>query len=259
MAIQDGQVYLVGDTDLRVMDRQGKTLTEASLENFQPTAITLDERMIYLTDGNTLASLPVDQLSGSLKTLLTLDDPAVITSLAVADGAVFLADAGNRHVWRFDLQDKTRTKIGRRSGRAIAKFVIPSPNFDLLIDQAGLLRVVNPGMLRVEAYTRDGYFEEPLAWGQPGQDWKSFVGCCNPTHLAQLDDGRFVTVEKGTPRVKLYSAQGEAECIIAPTEAFNGDAPIADLATDSQGRVYVLDRHLNDVRIFQPNQATTKP
>jgi hypothetical protein len=70
-----------------------------------------------------------------------------------------------------------------------------------------------PGARRIEAFTLDG---DLLGhWGEASSRIEGFFGCCNPSHLAVLADGRFVTSEKGVPRVKIYSAQGEFESVIA--------------------------------------------
>ena len=110
--------------------------------------------------------------------------------------------------------------------------------------------MVNPGRQRVEAYTTDGDYESPLTWGTPGAALNQFAGCCNPTYLAQLPDGRFVTAEKGLPRVKLWTMSGEFVTLIASAEQFKGPSAIAGLATDGDGRVYVLDAAGESIRVF---------
>ena len=59
----------------------------------------------------------------------------------------------------------------------------------------GLLRVANPGAHRVEAYTLDGHLRAFL--GQGRQRHREFCGCCGPSNIAVLPDGRVVTAEKG--------------------------------------------------------------
>ncbi|MBM3243119.1 hypothetical protein FJZ31_43220, partial [Candidatus Poribacteria bacterium] len=44
--------------------------------------------------------------------------------------------------------------------------------------------------------------------GYLSMDIDGFCGCCNPVNFAMLPDGRFVTCEKGLPRVKIYDADG---------------------------------------------------
>ena len=89
-----------------------------------------------------------------------------------------------------------------------------------------------------------------------------FFGCCNPAHFAILPDGRFVTSEKGIPRIKVYSAQGQFECVVAGPEQLAvdsrqlsdprlaADKRVFDVAVDSRGRVLVLDPQARSVRVY---------
>jgi len=126
----------------------------------------------------------------------------------------------------------------------------------------GLLRVVNPGLHKIEAYTPEGLLEQPLSWGTTGFDIKGFCGCCNPAAMAIFPDGRFVTGEKGLPRVKVYSPEGHFQCVVAGPKTLDPTAKNAedtrdehkltavDLAVDSNSQVLVLDPKAKAVRIF---------
>jgi hypothetical protein len=127
------------------------------------------------------------------------------------------------------------------------------------IGSDGLLRATNPGRHRVELYTPDGDLE--LAWGQPGAAIENFCGCCNPTDIALLPNGRTVTFEKGIPRVKVYSDTGDFECVVAGPESFAENAKVCgpndctlggmDGAVDAEGRVLILDFVTGTVRVMQ--------
>ncbi len=93
-----------------------------------------------------------------------------------------------------------------------------------------------------------------------------FFGCCNPAHFAVLPDGRFVTSEKGIPRIKIYTAQGQFECVVAGPEQLavddsrmadpseGADKRVFDVAVDRQGRVLVLDPRNRTVRVYLARQ-----
>lgn len=189
------------------------------------------------------------------------------TGLAVNGDNVFVADAGNRVVLRYDRTGKLNLRIGAKDkDKNIPGFIVPSPFFDLEIAPDGLLRVGNPGRHRVETYTPDGDFEG--FWGQPGAAIANFCGCCNPINLAILSDGRMVTVEKGIPRVKVYSAEGAFESVVAGAESFVENAAACgpqdctvgglDAMADNQGRVYVLDFVAANVRVLEPKSNSVK-
>jgi hypothetical protein len=153
-------------------------------------------------------------------------------------------------------------RIGQKDeSRNIRGFIIPSPYFDVAVAPDGLLRVVNPGEHKIEAYTFDGHLE--VSWGQRGLDVPAFCGCCNPAAMAILPDGRFVTGEKGIPRVKIYGPEGKFECVVvgpdilAPnfsaTTETRDDLRLhpVDLAVDGKSRILVLDPNAGKLRIFE--------
>lgn len=247
IAVRDNRLaWLVGDGGL--VGRTGEPIRQGRQVDLRCVTISPDGS-VFVADENSLYRFVPDD---KLVPVLDLPERALPSSLAATARFLFLADAGNKVVWRCTHKGKNLTKLGGKSERTEAPgFVVPSGNFDLLVGPAGLLRVVNPGNQRVEAYTLDGYYEAPLAWGTSGTRLEDFTGCCNPSDLALLPDGRFVTAEKGTPRVKVYDEKGNFLSLVAGPMEFTGDAPVADLATDSTGRIYVLDAVRNTIRIFE--------
>ncbi|MDW8310852.1 MAG: hypothetical protein RMK20_15885, partial [Verrucomicrobiales bacterium] len=112
-----------------------------------------------------------------------------LTALAVRANEVFVADAGQRVLLRYDRSGKFLARLGEKNReRGIPGFIVPSPFFDVKVAPDGLLRVTNPGRHRVELYTPEGDFEG--AWGRASMDITGFSGCCNPISLALLPDGR---------------------------------------------------------------------
>jgi hypothetical protein len=161
---------------------------------------------------------------------------------------------------RYDRSGKLVSRLGERNKeRNIPGFIVPSPFFAVRLAKDGLLRVTNPGRHRVEAYTTNGDFEQ--AWGKPGAAIENFCGCCNPTNLALLSDGRVVTFEKGIPRVKVHGADGAFESVVAGAESFAENARVCgpndctlgglDGVTDDAGRIYILDFVAGNVRVME--------
>jgi len=177
---------------------------------------------------------------------------ARFTSIAVSDDHVFVADAGSRVVWHYDRQGELLGEIGRPDrSRHIPGFLITSFHFDLAVGGDGLLYVVNPRALRLEGYTFEGDLE--ATWGRGAPTLEGFFGCCNPAHFCVLPDGRFVTVEKGRPHVKVFTAEGRFESLVA-TAAQVKELP-ADLAADSRGRVLLLDASRKLLHVFEASCA----
>ena len=189
------------------------------------------------------------------------DPKTWFTGLAAGGKDVFAADAAKLVVLRYDRAGKIVGRIGRKdAARNVPGLIVPSPFLDVILHRDGLLRVNNPGRHQIEAYTLDGDFEG--AWGKPTAATEGFCGCCNPIGLAALADGRIVTCEKGIPRVKIYSAAGEFESVVAGAESFPENALACndlndcihggiDAAVDSGGRIYILDLVAGNVRVMK--------
>jgi hypothetical protein len=256
----DGRIYVGGDKAIRVFSPSGSFLTELTLPD-TPYCLAVAE------DGRIYAGMKdhVEVYDGQGRRTAVwpgAGEDAVLTSIAIGRNDVFVGDAGNRVVTRYDTSGEVIKHIGRKDPeRNIPGFVVPSPYLDVAIAADGLLRVVNPGRLRIEAYTFDGDLE--FSWGKFSSGIEGFTGCCNPVNFAMLPDGGFVTCEKGLVRLKIYDADGAFVGVVAGPEQLveGGTARICyfpeqcqsggfDVAVDTAGRVLVLDTVKNVVRIF---------
>ena len=256
-----GTIYVAGDKAIRKFSESGNGLGEIKLPD-TPMCLTVDvDGKIYIGMKNHVQVY--DNQQKPLATWQNLGNDAVLTGIAVSKNDVFVADAGNRIVHRFDKTGKLINRIGAKDkDKNIPGFIIPSPYFDLTVAPDGLLRVVNPGNHRIEAYTSDGDLE--FSWGKfSNTDLKGFCGCCNPVNFAILADESFVTVEKGLIRLKIYDPKGAFVGVVAgPEQLVEGGAsrvsefgPASqaggfDVAVNTSGRIFVLDTIKNVVRIF---------
>ncbi len=172
-----------------------------------------------------------------------------LTSVAASTRDVWVADAGNRVVLHYSPAGQL---VGTLAGADRAKnapgLIIPSPHLDVVPAGNGEVWVSDSGRHRLELYSGDGKLIR--FWGKDAFSIEGFSGCCNPTDFALLPDGKFVTAEKGLPRVKVYRADGSLESVVAGVEAFNSDVTGLDVATDSRGRIFVLDPASRCVRVF---------
>ena len=257
----DDRVYVGGENAIHVFEPDGTRHSEISLSG-RPTCLAVGGKE-HRFPGRVYAGMTdhveVVHVDGTTKkSWESSAEKALLSSIAVAEEDVFVADARNATVWRYDPDGKLKHRIGDRDpARNIPGFVVTSvsPYFDLAVAHDGLLRVVNPRALRIETYTFDGDLE--TFWGTGASTIDGFFGCCNPSHIAILSDGRFVTVEKGIPRVKIYDGQGNFECVVAgPDQLSVGatDSP-PDVAGDGQDRVLILDYRARCVRVFQRKRA----
>jgi len=248
IAAAGGRICVVGDRVLVVFDSDGRESARH--------ALTQEPQAVACVDGDGTIYLAmrdhVEVVRGNLVSVESawkaLGPEAMLTSIALSDKYVFVADAGNRVVRRFD---KTGREVFRGGdpacGPFASGFIVPSPHMDVAVEPDGRVIVVNPGKHSVQV--RGGEGTLITAWGRYGADAEGLAGCCNPVAIARLPDGRIATAEKGIKRVKVYTPRGKLESVVAGSDRFSGDG-VLDLAGDSSGRVLVLDPDRKQVRIF---------
>ncbi|MGQ8337984.1 hypothetical protein ACUNWD_15645 [Sunxiuqinia sp. A32] len=175
---------------------------------------------------------------------------SVITSIIPTTDKIFVADAGNRVVYQCSKEGEIILRIGEKDDdKAVPGYVIPSPYFDIALNEEGYLWAVNPGRHSLENYTAEGALRS--SWTQSSVKTEGFSGCCNPAHMTIMDDNTFVTSEKGIVRVKIYDQHGEYQGVVAAPNQFDEASPAPDVAVDDNGKIFLLDFNRNQVRIFE--------
>ena len=171
-----------------------------------------------------------------------------------AADTILAGDAGNRVVLKYNRQGALLGRLGQKdASRGVPGIVVPSPHLAVAIGPDGTPWVANPGRHSVEAFSTDGKLKQ--SWGKATAAPDGFSGCCNPTDLLCLPDGRFITAEKGIVRVKLSSADGRLEGWVAGPGQFSPADAGLPLAVDLKGRVLILDPANRTVRVFVPLKA----
>ncbi len=180
----------------------------------------------------------------------TINNVATITSIAVNETSVFIADAGNKVVQHFDLNGKFINSFGKKDKeKGIPGLFIPSPYFDVLFGRDGELWAINTGRHSFEAYDFEGNLKS--SWTRTSMKLDGFSGCCNPSHVAILSDGSFVTSEKGIERVKIHEPSGDFKCVVAGPDQFTEGTRGLDLAVNTKDQIFVLDPKKGIVRVFE--------
>ncbi|HAQ21058.1 MAG TPA: hypothetical protein DCR40_17775 [Prolixibacteraceae bacterium] len=247
ITVSDSMIIVASANHLLKFDYSGKQIFGKQLID-TATCITIDEnRQIWIGMSHYVVMYDIN---GTLvKRWNSFGDRALFTSLAVSGENVFVADAGNRIVYHCNTNGQIIRRIGEKNEqKEIPGFIIPSPYFDVAIDDGGFLWAANTGRHTFENYNADGSLR--TSWGVTSFKIEGFSGCCNPAHIAILDDNSFITSEKGMPRIKIYDQHGQFIGIVAPPAAFEGSlAP--DITVDKQHRVIALDFERQQIRIFE--------
>jgi len=246
------RLYVTSDFTVIIMDSSGERLGAATIGN------EINALDVSVTDEIYLAYRNGVQVLDSTGTpILSWQIPgarALLTSIAVGEQNVYLADAGQRVVWRYDMKGTLLNKIGEKdASKDVPGFIIPSPYFDVLIDPDGYLWAINTGRHQFENYLPDGTLRS--LWSKTSMTVDGFSGCCNPAHVAILPDGSFVTSEKGILRIKIHKPIGEFDTVVAMPEQFDPDTHVLEVAVNSHGQIFVLDPQRAQIRVFEKKES----
>ena len=245
--IGDTHIVCVGGKEMKILSRTGAAPISVSL-TATAKAVTAVGDKIY---AGVRDHVELFDLSGKTTgTWPTFGQGAVITAITVAGDNVYVADAGQRVVYRTDLSGEILQRFGQRDeSKHYPGLILPSPHLDVALHD-GLLWINNPGQHELEGFDSSGNMVRH--WGAAGMTIEKFAGCCNPTDFAIFADGRFVTSEKGVPRVKIYSSEGQLQSVVGGPDIFGADVGGMDLSIDAAGRVWVAENARGIIRVFEP-------
>lgn len=247
MDIFKGDIYITGDSFLKVIQTNGLQKLNIPLQEPGICVLAKDEFIAVGLESEVLIFNHDGKLINSWK---PDTETTFITSLVMMEDVLFVADAGNRRVLKYKIDG---SYIGEFEGKSETDaqhgFIIPSPHFDMVVNDYGELWIVNPGKHAIENYTGGG--ELRGFWESSSMNIEGFTGCCNPAEIAVLSNGSFVTSEKGMVRIKIYSQSGELESVVAAPEKFKEEGMAPDVKVDENDVVYALDFDKNMIRIFE--------
>ena len=260
VAVVDGAICVIGDRMLLTFTPDAQRVSQFALPA-EPSCLAVGEdNRVLVGLGDRVAWFDRD---GRVTALAPPGKKTpYITSVLWSSWGLYAADSVNGVVWRTHDDGATWSQIDGRSKDDETGFVLRSAYFDLDAGADGLLRIVNPGMLRVEVYTPAG--ARLYVWGMAEQTVGGFSGCCNPAHIAIAPDGRIVTAEKGLApaKVKIFAPDGpdtplgRIESVVADASQFKDPSIPLDVAVDAEGRVVVLELVKGGrVRIFERQGA----
>jgi hypothetical protein len=248
-ATEEGLLYVAGENEVAVFGKDDTEVARFAI-NGKPKCMTVTEDgELYLGFSDHVEVLDI---KGKVISVWdTLEPHPYITSIAVLDDDVFVADAGNKVVMQYDRQGNFIREIGKKNVEEdIPGIEVPSPYLDLAVNNEGSLWVVNPGLLGMERYRNDGSLV--TSWYRATLQLEGFSGCCNPTHVAFTNDGKLVTAEKGLVRVKVYDVtDGEYQELVAGSKMFPREQSLKDVAVDKNNRILLLDPRTDTIRIFE--------
>ncbi len=178
------------------------------------------------------------------KPFADLGERAYITDILTLDGRVILADAGQKKLVALDLEGKQLWELSRYEGQS---FKIPSPYFSLSADGEGGFWVSDPGRHQLVQMDAEGRFK--ATW-QP-QAGLTFMGCCNPAQFCALPGGKFVCLEKGLIRLRLFLPSGAMERLLWSHHILSPDF-LFQIKLNTRGQVALFDPKTRTIHLLQP-------
>jgi len=248
---KQGRLFVVGSGGVEVFDADG-TPVRGWPTTTPATCVAIDdEGAVYVGEATQIEKFTA---TGSLlKRWGTKGtEPGqfgLVTGICTIEANVFVADAGNRRIHRFASNGDHISTFGEKDLETGAEGIViyKRPHLDCAAGPDGSLYVNNPGRLWVEQYDINGNFKSK--WGRSGTRPGRFPGCCNPTNLTVDPKGRIITSDQDIPRVSLYGPDGTLLGMVA-AEIFPKKTEGIDVATDAEGRVYVVDSIAKQVHVF---------
>jgi DNA-binding beta-propeller fold protein YncE len=215
-----GKIFLGGDSFVSCYDKDLKLIWVVKTQSPVTALSNSGDTLFASTSGLILVMTHTGKITNEWG---PFEDSCLITSVSSNRKYVAFADAGNKMVFVLDKGGEVKKMIGQNDKH----FVIPSPYFDVALDNDNNLFVANTGQHRIETYTIDGMLKGQF--GEAGTAPGAFCGCCAPSHFAVIPQG-FITAEKGINRIKILNKKGEFVEFVNSRNNFVKSIPL-DLAS----------------------------
>lgn len=236
---------------LHVITPQGREVFQKAIEPGATRILATDNSRAYIAYKNYMVSYD-DSWNELYRT--EIFEESFFVSLARVGETIYVADGWEKKVLMFNEQlQQTGSFKGESGVSAVHGFILPGQQFDMAVNYDGELWVVNPGLHTIQNYSPEGRLRG--FWGIASFGLNGFSGCCNPSYMAFLSDGRYVTSEKGMVRVKIHKQSGEFETVVAAPEKFGRGESAPALAVDGNDNIWLLDFDKKMIRLFTPDEV----
>jgi hypothetical protein len=239
VSVSPGKIYLGGDSFVSCYDSDLKLIW--NLKTPAPvTSISNSGDSIFASTRGQI--LVINSAGKMLCDWGPFEDSSLITSVTANRNYIAFADAGTKMVFILDKGGEVKKMIGQGD----RQFVIPSPYFEVALDNDNNLFTANTGRHRVETRNLNG--DILSFFGAPGTDPGYFCGCCAPPHFILIPDG-FVTAEKGINRIKILNKKGEFVEFVNSHNNFTKSIPL-DLASIDGKTIYAANPAESKLYVF---------
>lgn len=243
-------IYISGDSAILVISQSGKRIRSFATSGTATALAIGTGNEVFAAFGNRIALYLAD--NKLIREWTFPNEDSHVTSLAVGKNLVYAADAEKARVYGYKTDGTLVQTIGTNKKEEFDSFILPSYYFDVAVGSDNTLWVANTGRHKLVNFYPDGTLRSH--WGETSSGIEGFCGCCNPSHFAIMEDGSFITAEKGIVRVKKYNSTGIFECAIAGPEHFTTGATGLDIAINKNDEILVLEPASGLIHIFKINK-----
>ena len=244
LEVYGGSIYVATQNNIYIYGLSGELQT-----NFP---IPSDLRDLTVYDGQIYAlfstRIEVYDRQGNMKQdWEACSDNSDYCSLAVCGDGIFVTDASNKNICKYNLDGTLSMFIQSPNG-----FIVPSYCFGITVLD-GKVFCSNPGRHLVEQYTTEG--EYVSSFGRSGAGKGAFSGCCNPAILTPANGGELLTSEKGIPRISCYDKNGKFRSVLLDSKALGGGHAAYDVRI-MKDKLIVAG--CDKVSVFQYNKSQSQ-
>jgi hypothetical protein len=234
--LHDGKLFISAGQSVYIYDTTGTQQASFPVKQ-EVRDITVGEEKIYVLYPSFIEVYTTrGELLHEWEACSELSD---YCSFTLAGDFVFVTDAENKNICQY-----TREGNFVRFIKSPHRFIIPSYSFDI-DSRNDTIYCINSGRHLVETYTLNGDFI--AAFGGPGAEDGSFVGCCNPVYISFTPRGELLTSEKGNPRISAFEPNGTFKEIILNSRLLGGGNEAYEVQAEDN-RLFVAGK--NKISIF---------
>lgn len=237
--IADEKIVVATQNNISIYSIAGNLINNYAIKS-DVRDISYYDGLIYMLFSNRIEAIDLD--GNTLKKWDACSETSDYSSLTVFDGGVFVTDASDKIVVKYNLDGTLARFIKSPEG-----FVVPSYSFGIT-NNRGMVYCSNPGRHKIEVYDADGNFIS--SFGKSGTEAGQFSGCCNPVQLATTNAGEILTSEKGIPRISCYATDGTFRSVLLNAKMLGGGHEAYDMRV-SGDKLIVAGK--NKIQIFQYN------
>ena len=150
---ENDNILISGENTILIFDSKGNKIAEHH-PDFHSHCLAVYDSMIYLGVGDHIEV--INQKTNNITQWAVPGDSVYITSIAVKDNLIFVADAGNRIAYSFDHSGNLQDTIGGKGENRPKGFIVPSPYFDITFDPDGAMSITGFQSYPAEVVTPGG-------------------------------------------------------------------------------------------------------